>query len=173
MFNIKSLTHCEGTLWAKGYKGTNVEQDRLMRDEYLRRWGIKDRGELYTTGTCLWHVTDNHLRATRELPWGLPEVTVIISLTLPPPFLRSAPNLLRTLSDKCHNYSEWSSRSWWTWHGPRWNLLNYVTKNGNRRSHDEYSVREYVGTWTYRHINVLSHYYRRSYVFKGPQSLPR
>ena len=44
--------------------------------------------------------------------------------------------LLRTLLDKCHNYSERSLRSWWTWHGPRWNLLNHVIKNGNRRSHD-------------------------------------
>ena len=40
--------------------------------------------------------------------------------------------MLRTLSTKCHNYSERSLRSWWTWHGPRWNLLNHVTKNGNR-----------------------------------------
>jgi len=40
--------------------------------------------------------------------------------------------MLRTLLDKCHNYLERSLKSWWTWHGPRWNLLNYVTKNGNR-----------------------------------------
>ena len=70
----------------------NVEQDRLYRDESLRRWGLWDRGELYTTGTCLRHVTGNHPRGVRGLPWGLPEVSVIISLTLPPPFLRSAPD---------------------------------------------------------------------------------
>jgi len=40
--------------------------------------------------------------------------------------------VLRTLLDKCHNYSGRSLRSWWTWHGPRWNLSSYVTKNGNR-----------------------------------------
>jgi len=39
--------------------------------------------------------------------------------------------MLRTLLTKWHNYSERSLRSWWTWHGPRWNLLNHVTKNGN------------------------------------------
>jgi len=40
--------------------------------------------------------------------------------------------VLRTLLDKCHNYLERSLRSWWTWHRPQWNLLNHVTKNGNR-----------------------------------------
>ena len=42
--------------------------------------------------------------------------------------------MLRTLSTKCHNYSEQSLRSWWTWHRPRWNQLSHVTKNG-KRSH--------------------------------------
>ena len=43
-------------------------------------------------GTCLRHVTDDHPRANRGLPYGLPEVTAIRSLTLPPPFLRLAPD---------------------------------------------------------------------------------
>jgi len=38
------------------------------------------------------------------------------------------------------------------WHGPRWNLLNHVTKNGNRGHMTEvqyvYEV-QYIGTQTY------------------------
>ena len=52
--------------------------------------------------------------------------------------------MLWTLSTKCHNYLEQSLRSWWTWHRPRWNLLNYVIKNGNRRSYDETQYIRYV-----------------------------
>ena len=65
--------------------------------------------------------------------WALSHVSFAstITSTITAVFL---PVLLRTLLDKCHNYSEQSLRSWWTWHGPRWNLLSHVTKNG-KRSH--------------------------------------
>jgi len=74
--------------------------------------------------------------------------------------------VLRTLSDKYHNYSERSSRSWWTWHGPRWNLSNHVTKNGNRGHMIGNSVRAWSSVRGYgrrtqlaRRTDVLSHYY--------------
>jgi len=55
--------------------------------------------------------------------------------------------VLRTLSTKCHNYSERSLRSWWIWHGPRWNLLNHVTKNGNRGHMTLYAVYAVYGLY--------------------------
>jgi len=88
--------------------------------------------------------------------------------------------MLRTLLTKCHNYSERSLRSWWTWHGPRWNPLNYMTKNGNRRSHDGTQYVRYVKyarnarcTERTQHTQRTQLLLERSYVFKGLQSLPR
>ena len=88
--------------------------------------------------------------------------------------------ILQTLLTKCYNYLERSLRSWWMWHGPRWNLLSYVTKNGNRGHMIRNLVREVREVRGER--GVLSQAKRttypvitigRSYVFKGPQSLPR
>jgi len=53
--------------------------------------------------------------------------------------------MLRTLLTKYHNYSERSLRSWWTRHKPRWDLLNYVIKNSNQKSHNETQYVRYVG----------------------------
>jgi len=72
--------------------------------------------------------------------------------------------MLRTLLTKCHNYSERSLRSWWTWHGPRWNLLNHVTENSNwghmTRSHvlnvlNVLNVLMYWTYWTYSRTQSL------------------
>jgi len=41
-----------------------MEQDKSVRDKSLKKWGLKDQRELYTTGMCFQHVADNYLKTT-------------------------------------------------------------------------------------------------------------